>query len=259
MPYLMNNTGFIYTLETALKLLLEFQVIFIGEEHLSKESHDAELAVLTGLVGHDPNLVLALEMFERDIQPLLDDYLKGAVSEEQFLEGSRPWPNYPEDYRPLVELAKTKGLPVIAANVPRRAAAAVAKANRLSRRVMGPDGIYLPPERPHDSKKYQRLFMATVAGMSSMGTMGQISPQGLYKGQLVKDAVMAQALEPFLGRRVLFCCGHFHSDYFLGIPYQLRKKHPDLKISVIAMGSAVDNLPMRERSRIADFFWVPDE
>ena len=86
MPYLMNNTGFIYTLETALKLLLEFNVIFIGEEHLSRESHEAELAVLTGLVGHDPNLVLALEMFERDIQPLLDDYLKGAVSEKQFLE-----------------------------------------------------------------------------------------------------------------------------------------------------------------------------
>ena len=36
MPYLMNNTGFIYTLETALKILLEFKVIIIGEEHLSR-------------------------------------------------------------------------------------------------------------------------------------------------------------------------------------------------------------------------------
>jgi uncharacterized iron-regulated protein len=259
MPYLMNNTGFMYTLETALKLLLEFKVIFIGEEHGSKESHEAELALLTGLVGHDPNLVLALEMFERDVQPLLDAYLKGEVTEKHFLEGSRPWPNYPEDYRPLVELAKSRTLPVIAANVPRRAAAAVAKANRLSRRVMGSDGIYLPPERPSDSRKYQRLFMATLADMPSVGPMGQMNPKGLYKGQLVKDAVMAQALEPFLDRRVLFCCGHFHSDYHLGVPLQLRKKRPDLKISVIAMGSAVDSLPMRERSRIADFFWVPDE
>jgi uncharacterized iron-regulated protein len=259
MPYLMNNTGFIYTLETALKLLLEYNVIFIGEEHLSRESHEAELAVLTGLIGHEPNLVLALEMFERDIQPLLDDYLKGAVTEEEFLDGSRPWPNYPEDYRPLVELAKSKGLPVIAANVPRRAAAAVAKANRLSRRVMGPDGIYLPPTPPYDSGKYRRLFMDTIGDMPPMGPMGQINPKGLYKGQLVKDAVMAQALEPFLDRRILFCCGHFHSDYYLGIPFQLRKKHPGLKISVIAMGSAVENLPMRERSRIAAFFWVPDE
>jgi uncharacterized iron-regulated protein len=211
------------------------------------------------LVRHDPNLVLTLEMCERDIQPLLDDYLRGVVSEEQFLEGSRPWPNYPEDYRPLVELAKSKGLPIIAANVPRRAAAAVAKANRLSRRVMGSDAIYLPPEKPYHSKKYQRLFLAALAEMPPMGPMGQINPQGLYKGQLLKDAVMADSLDPFLGRRILFCCGRFHSDYHLGIPYQLRKKHPDLKISVIAIGSAVDNLPMRERSRIADFFWVPDE
>ncbi|HSO72866.1 MAG TPA: ChaN family lipoprotein [Thermodesulfobacteriota bacterium] len=229
MPYLMNNTGFIYTLETALNLLLKFNLIFVGEEHLSRESHEAELALLSGLVRHDPDLVLALEMFERDIQPLLDDYLKGIVSEEQFLEGSRPWPNYPEDYRPLMELAKSKGLPVIAANVPRRAAAAVAKANRLSRRVMGPDAIYLPLERPYDSKKYQRLFMATMADMPPQGAMGQLNPQGLYKAQLVKDAVMAAALEPFLGRRILFCCGHFHSDYFLGIPYQLRKSTRTLK------------------------------
>ena len=111
MPYLMNNTGFIYTLETALKMLLEFQVIFIGEEHLSRESHEAELAVLTGLVGHDPNLVLALEMFERDIQPLLDDYLKGVISEEQFLEGSRPVAQLPRGLPPPGGIGQTQGPP----------------------------------------------------------------------------------------------------------------------------------------------------
>jgi len=81
---------------------------------------------------------------------------------------------------------------------------------------------------------------------------------GLYKAHVLKDAVMAASLEPFLDRRILFCCGHFHSDYHLGIPYQLRKKHPGLKMAVITMAAAVEDLPMKDRSRIGDFIWVDE-
>ena len=81
---------------------------------------------------------------------------------------------------------------------------------------------------------------------------------GLYKAQVLKDAVMAVSIEPFLDHRILFCCGHFHSDYHLGIPYQLKKNHPRLKIAVIAMASAVEGLPMKDRSTVADFIWVEE-
>jgi hypothetical protein len=59
------------------------------------------------------------------------------------------------------------------------------------------------------------------------------------KAQVLKDAVMATSVEPFLDRRILFCCGHFHSDYSLGIPYQPQKNHPDLKITVITFSSSI--------------------
>jgi len=81
---------------------------------------------------------------------------------------------------------------------------------------------------------------------------------GLYKAQVLKDSVMAASVEPFLDRRTLFCCGHFHSDYHLGIPYQLQKNHPKLKIAVIAMASSVENLLMKDRSKVADFIWVEE-
>ena len=81
---------------------------------------------------------------------------------------------------------------------------------------------------------------------------------GLYKAQVLKDAVMASSLEPFLDRRVLFCCGHFHSDYHLGIPFQLQKNHPKLRIAVIVTASTVEPLSMKERARISDFFWVEE-
>lgn len=137
--YLMTNKAEVLSPKESFEGLIDFDVVFVGEVHGSRFAHKAELTLLTGLSQRDPNLVLALEMFERDVQDILDAYLKGDISEDQFLEQSRPWPNYQDDYRPLIELGKRKGIPVIAANVPRRVAAAVAMANKISPKVVGGD------------------------------------------------------------------------------------------------------------------------
>jgi len=257
MPYLMKK-GFLYDTEDAFDLLMDYRVIFVGEEHGSRASHQAELAILKGLGERDSNLVLALEMFERDVQDILDAYLNGKISEKKFLKQSRPWPNYLKDYRPLIEFAKRKGVPVIAANIPRRAATAVAVTNKVSSDVMGDDRRYLPKTQRFKSKEYYERFASSMEEMPPFTPMKGMKVDGLYKAQVLKDSVMAASVEPFLDRRTLFCCGHFHSDYHLGIPYQLQKNHPRLKIAVIAMASSVETLLMKDRSRVADFIWVEE-
>jgi len=257
MPYLMKK-GFLYGMEDSFNILMDYRVIFIGEEHESRVSHRAELTILKGLAERDSNLVLGLEMFERDVQHILDAYLKGKTSERNFLKQARPWPNYPEDYRPLIEYAKKKGMPVIAANIPRRAAAAVAMANKVSPDVVGEDRRYLPKTLHFRSKEYYNRFASSMEEMPHFTPMKGMKVDGLYKAQVLKDSVMAASVEPFLDRRTLFCCGHFHSDYHLGIPYQLQKNHPNLKIAVIAMASSVENLLMKDRSKVADFIWVEE-
>jgi len=250
--------GFLYDMEDSFDILMDYSVIFIGEEHESRVSHHAELTILKGLAERDSNLVLALEMFERDVQKSLDAYLDGTIPEDKFLEESRPWPNYLEDYRPLIEFAKKKEMTVIAANVPRRAAAGVAMTNDLSPDVMGEDNIYLPKKLHLKSKEYYKHFVSSMEEMPHSAPMKDMNVDGLYKAQVLKDAVMAASIEPFLNRRILFCCGHFHSDYHLGIPFQLQKNHPNLKIAVIAMASSIEALPMKDRSRVADFIWVEE-
>jgi uncharacterized iron-regulated protein len=257
MPYLMRK-GFLYDMEDSFDILMDYSIIFVGEEHESRVSHRAELVILKGLAERDPKLVLALEMFERDVQDTLDAYLKGKISEKKFLKQSRPWPNYPEDYRPLIEFAKKKRIPVIAANIPRRTAAAVSMANEISPDVMGEDSIYLPKNVYLKSKEYYKRFASSMEEMPHFTPMKGMKVDGLYKAQVLKDAVMAASVDPFIDRRTLFCCGHFHSDYHLGIPYQLKKIHPKLKIAVIAMASSVEKLLMKDRSRVADFIWVEE-
>ncbi len=257
MPYLMQK-GILYEVEDSLDILLGYGVIFIGEKHGSRISHDAELTILKGLAERDSNLVLALEMFERDVQELLNAYLTGEISEKRFLQQARPWPNYRKDYRLLIEFAKKKKMTVIAANIPRRAAAAVAMANRVSPDVMGEDKIYLPKTLHLESKEYYKRFAQSMEEMPHFAPMKGMNVDGLYKAQVLKDSVMAASIEPFLDSCILFCCGHFHCDYHLGIPYQLRKNHPELKIAVIGMASSVETLPMKDRSKVADFIWVEE-
>ncbi|MGZ3605185.1 MAG: ChaN family lipoprotein [Thermodesulfobacteriota bacterium] len=257
MSYLMKK-GLLYDVDDCFDMLMDYGVIFVGEEHESRVSHDAELTLLKGLAKRDSNLVLALEMFERDVQDTLEDYLGGRISEKTFLEQAHPWPNYRKDYRPLVQFAKKKEMPVIAANIPRRAAAAVAIANKISPSIMGEDRRYLPKTVHLKSKEYSKRFTSSMEEMPHFTPMKDMNVEGLYKAQVLKDAVMAASIEPFLDRRTLFCCGHFHCDYHLGIPYQLQKNHPKLKIAVIVMASSLENVPMKDRSRVADFIWVEE-
>jgi uncharacterized iron-regulated protein len=100
--------------------LADADVIFLGEKHDDPVAHLLEKEILAAVHRKKGTVALTLEMFERDVQGVLDGYLAGHYKESQFLKASRPWPAYKTDYRPMVEYAKEQGFPVIAGNAPRR-------------------------------------------------------------------------------------------------------------------------------------------
>ena len=120
--------------ELMLADLATADVIFVGEQHDDPNTHRLELGMLEGLRRRRVPVIVSLEMFERDVQAAVDRYLSGAMVEAEFLKDARPWPRYATDYRPLVELAKAHGWPVVAANVPRRFASEVAKSGQAGAR-----------------------------------------------------------------------------------------------------------------------------
>jgi uncharacterized iron-regulated protein len=146
-------------------------------------------------------------------------------------------------------------MPVVAANVPRRMASEVSRSGEFSPEQFGEDSVYLPSAIDLNSDEYHKRFMATMEGMPHSGPMGAMNPENLYKAQVLKDAVMASSLYPWLdrGRKVLFFCGRFHSDYHLGIPYQLQKGRPGLKIAVLTLLPQGSDISDEELSNIADF------
>jgi uncharacterized iron-regulated protein len=240
--------------ETLASRLAAADLVFIGEQHDDPATHRMELAILEGVARRRDSVTLALEMFERDVQPVLDRYLAGSATEAELLAGGRPWKNYSGDYRPLVELARSRGWPVVASNTPRPLASLVSRAG-----LAALDSVTTPPrasaaeqfECPED--EYYEKFAAAMGDMSAHGPPGGSAADGrarllrMYQAQCVKDETMgesvARAWQP--GRLVVHYNGAFHSDFRLGTAARARRR------AVGASMLVVSALPVRDLDNLA--------
>ncbi|MEM9943066.1 MAG: ChaN family lipoprotein [Planctomycetota bacterium] len=159
-----RGDGSTATLDDILQAAQSVEVIFLGEYHDDPVAHFLEKQVLSKLIqqtsNQNQNLALSMEMFERDVQHILDEYLSGLISENHLTKSGRTWTNYESDYRPLVELAKQNGVPVIAANAPRRYVNLVGRQGRDALlQIKRPADRGLPPlPYAQASKAYANKF-----------------------------------------------------------------------------------------------------
>jgi uncharacterized iron-regulated protein len=230
-----------------LDALAKQEVVFFGESHLDETTHRLELAVYEGLIERTGGkVVLAMEMFERDVQPTLDKYLAGEIDEAGFVHAARAWSNYRTGYRALIETAKRQGLPVVASNAP--------AALRRSVGFGGPEALAkLPPEKrallPEkllpNTEAYWERFERVVRGHMGMiaGTTPEkrlTSGQSLWDNSMGESCVRALAAHP--GHVVLHINGGFHSQYREGAVTQLLARRPDTRVAVLE-AVAVTDLP----------------
>lgn len=218
--------------------LQKYDVVFFGEYHDQSEIHQYELELLEAMYkAKGAKLALSMEMFEADNQSKLNNFLADTLSEENFLAASRPWPNYGTDYAPLVNFAKEKKMPVVAANVPRFLAAHVAKNNASTEGVEAQYQQWMPKHTYAPEGAYKDKFYAQ---MSSPAAPMKMPPQRLaavYAAQCLKDDKMAESIAAFAdahqNMQILHINGCFHSDAHLGTAQKLEALRPELKVAVI--------------------------
>jgi len=229
-------------------------IIFFGEQHDDPATHRAELAILAGIGSIRDNVVVSLEMFERDAQPALDDYLAGRIAETDFLARSHPWDRYTTDYRALIELARARGWPVIGANVPRGYATAVSHAGMAALDSLAAASRALAARDlvcPHDA--YYGRFAEEMKGHSAGGgppTAGDTADaravtDRFYEAQCLKDETMGESITAGLARAgkgaiVVHFDGSFHSDFGQGAAARARRRAPNAKIIVLTAVSVDD-------------------
>lgn len=226
------------SLEALIKDLKNTDVLVFGEEHNDSTGHLIEAEILKKMTLAYPHTALSMEMFSTDVQPVINEYLSGLISEKNFIKEARAWNNY-SDYKPLIEFAKTNKSEVIGANTATRYSNAVTFSGlQILNQFPAGSKSFLPP-LPVDtaSGRYDEKFKETLGG-HSMGNMKIFQTQNLW------DASMAWSVAKFAkanpGRKIMQVNGRFHSDEKIGMIAQLKKYAPRLSVMNISCFPAED-------------------
>lgn len=277
-----TGTGEPATLDDVVAAMGEVEVVFVGETHDDPTGHmlEAELwkrahETYGATTGADARPVaLSLEFFQSDAQPVLDEYLAGLITERAFRADARPWPRYETDYRPLIEHAKEHGLPVIAANAPRRYTTRVTLHGRDALDELSPEAKAFLAPLPYGkaSEAYRRQWIAVISEVmeeegkkcgipvEELAAEGEEvearAPAGAHgnmgnqlDSQVLWDATMAWSIAQHLERQpdalVLHMVGGFHVERGTGTPEQLDSYRPGTSRLIVSM-QPVDDVDVFE-------------
>lgn len=248
-------------------------VVVIGEYHGHQGAHLLQSRLQAHLHKHRPEQVLTMEQFNVNQQPVLDRYLDGDLGEKELIEDADAWPNYPHAYRPLVEFARQRNLPVIAANAPASIVRCVGRNGTGYLDSLPQEQKRFLPDSPFaGSDAYREKFLGTMAGRH--GSAGDERLQNTHHAQLLRDNTMAsrilEARESHPGHQVIHLTGTFHSEERLGTVASLLQRQPGLSVTVITPvfmeqkpGQSDGELTVSDNSHKGDYLYfllpLPEE
>jgi len=242
MPYPPRDPkpGEIYHLRTGLRLtedglmdmLSGARLVFVGETHDNLNDQRVELAVVRELYRRFPGKVaVGMEMFREPQQEILDRWVKGELSELEFLKASKWYETWGYDfgaYRDLLLFAQENGIDVIALNPPKEVQEAVRRSgiDHVPEELRGK----LPDIDPSD--RWQRAALRGVfAGHAGHGA-GDNAFESFYRVQLLWEETMARRAVEYLksprgeGKRMVTVTGGWHVMYGFGLPKKIVRRFP---------------------------------
>ena len=255
-PYTIYNAkGKEISYSKMMATLSKQDIILFGELHNSALAHWLQVEVTKELATKRA-LQLGAEMLEADDQNAVNLYLSDSIDQKGLDTLARLWPNYTTDYAPLVNYAKENKLEFIATNIPRRYA-----------RLVNKGGFEALDTLPAIEKSYVAplpiAFDAELPTYKSiLEMMGEHGTPSLVKAQASKDATMAHfILKNYkTGKLFIHYNGAFHSDYYEGIGWYLKRQSPTLNYSTISTVTQADITKLNaEHIGKADFILVIDE
>jgi len=230
------------------------QVVLLGERHDNAEHHRWQLHALAGLHAHHPELVLGFEMFPRSVQPALDRWVAGELSEAAFLaavDWDNVWGFDPALYLPLFHFARIQQVPMVALNVERSLVSAVGRGGWASVPVEDREGV-------GDPAPAVEAYRRDLAAVYAMGHGGQVSEgeapldaladdpgfQRFVEAQLTWDRAMAEALAGARERHgvdlAVGVMGQGHVLFGHGVPHQLRDLGLDAVAELVPLTARAD-------------------
>ena len=255
-------------------LLLQQEIIYLGEEHHNRFHIDAAMTVLRKLKAEGRTPTLAMEMFGWDGQAALDQYVSGLeMNRQEFLEAVRwrqNWGGPFEDYEPLVQLAKEQHWAVEAMNPPKPLVRIVAK-NGLAQAESDPMMAQwgMKDEAIVDDPIYRSRILQQL--QACHGKRDDSLYQTMLEASMLRDEGMAKTLvhrlnqirsgsDTMAGPLVSYTGGG-HIQYNLPVPKRVARRLSgpsppgQCLYDVFRMGR-IEEFQDMIREKIADYLWL---
>jgi uncharacterized iron-regulated protein len=230
------------------------QVLYLGETHDNVADHQAQKFILEQLIAGPKPLTLAMEMFQRPYQGAIDRYFKGDLTEAEFLAQTEyktrwgfPW----ELYAPIVTLAKTQNIPLIALNTPSEVTRQVARKGLESltpeqrQFIPAQADIFLGPEGYR--QQIQQIYAMHQGKGNSAGGDRFFQAQVLWDETMADRITQTAITSPDRLIIVLVGQGHLLKDY--GIPSRVARRLPNIQQRTILLNPETPTMA-------ADYHWV---
>ena len=221
--------------------------VFVGETHGQPIGLEFAAHLFEDILESRPTTALSMEFYNRDQQVALNDYLAGITDDEAFKTAAkRTKGNDPPGHRRMLEAAKRAGVPVVAANAPRRyvtLAGSDEGYDRLADLSRPQRMMFAIPERL-PSGEYRKNYDDLMGSMMSAGMHGEpVPPEEIparleagFRSQALWDATMSESIHRALddANPVVHVIGRFHSDFEGGTVQLLREHRPRVKIVTLS-------------------------
>jgi aminopeptidase N len=246
------------------------ELIFLGESHTSMDFHRVQLRVVQELHRAGKKVLIGLEMFPYTEQKYLDDWSRGFLTEEGFLQLAqwyKNWGYHWNYYRDIFLFARDNRLPMYAVNTPREVVSAVRK--KGFQNLTPEEAAHIPQKIDTSNPDHFALFKAFFEEESGMhGMMNDQMAKSMFDAQCTWDATMAynsvKALEQHRDKDTVMVVliGSGHVAYGLGLERQAAQWFEGKMASVIPIQVIDDkDRPVESiQSSYANFIWgLPQE
>ena len=241
--------------------IVRANVVYLGETHDSAQDHENQLKIIQALSGRNRKVALAMEMFQRPYQDVINQYLAGKITEAQLIKQTEynerwgfPW----ELYAPIMRYAKQNKLPVLALNTKSEITRKVSRQGLES--LTAEERKLIPPfsEIRTDNEEYRKLLLAAFEGHQSGGHGKSNSAERFFLAQVLWDETMAEGIAQFVkanpGYQVVVLAGRGHIVFGYGIPSRVERRLGSGKlIQRSVLLSLLEDEDLPKDKKVADF------
>ncbi len=202
------------------------RVIYIGEQHTKFSHHIIQYQIIKDLYEMGMDLAIGMEMFSRSYQKYLDMYIKGDISEKEFLKRTNYFTQWKYDYnyyKPILRYARKNKIPVLGLNLDLSIIEKVARKGIDS--LSKEEKEKLPEEIDFSNLAYKK-YLYRIYSMHTHGDLKDF--QNFYQSQLLWDETMAETASKYLKKHpektLIVLAGNGHLMYGYGIPDRVKRR-----------------------------------